>query len=218
MLILDLLSYDMKKQIELLRLAKQVQALAENGNHFSENDYDLERYASLEEIALRMISLISGLSGETIALATPERNGYRTPKVDVRCVIFNDRDEILMVKERIDSCWSLPGGWCDVGYTPSEVAEKEAFEEAGIRVKAGRLLAVFDKKCHDHPEDLFYAYKIFVECRPESLELATGMETLDVGFFARNALPELSTPRNTAGQIDRMFEFRLGHLQWPLLD
>jgi len=54
---------------------------------------------------------------------------------------------------------SLPGGWCDVGYTPTEVAEKEAFEEAGIRVKAGRLLAVFDKKCHDHPEDLYYAYK-----------------------------------------------------------
>ncbi len=208
----------MKQQVELLRLAKQVQALAENGLHFSENDYDLDRYASLEEIALRMISLISGLSDETIALATPERNGYRTPKVDVRCVIFNDRDEILMVKERIDSCWSLPGGWCDVGYTPTEVAEKEAFEEAGIRVRAGRLLAVFDKKCHDHPEDLFYAYKIFVECKAENFDLNTGMETLDVGFFARNDLPELSTPRNTAGQIDRMFEFHHGQLQWPIVD
>jgi len=208
----------MKKQIELLQLAKQVQALAENGLHYSENDFDLDRYGNLEEIALRMISLITGLSNETIEMAIPERNGYRTPKVDVRCVIFNDKDEILMVQERIDSCWSLPGGWCDVGYTPTEVAEKEAFEEAGIRVKAGRLLAVLDKKCHEHPEDLYYAYKIFLECKAESFEIKTGMETLDVGFFARNALPELSTPRNTAGQIDRMFDFHFQRLHWPLID
>jgi hypothetical protein len=137
MLILEIQFTDMNKQIELLQLAKQVQALAENGLHYSENDYDLDRYSNLEEISLRMISLISGLSEKTIEMATPERNGYRTPKVDIRCVIFNERDEILMVQERIDSRWSLPGGWCDVGYTPTEVAEKEAFEEAGIRVNAG---------------------------------------------------------------------------------
>ena len=218
MLILGTESADMNKQIELLQLAKQVQALAENGLHYSENDYDLDRYSSLEEISLRMISLISGLSGETIKMATPERNGYRTPKVDVRCVIFNEQDEILMVQERVDSAWSLPGGWCDVGYTPTEVAEKEAMEEAGIRVKGGRLLAVFDKKCHDHPEDLYYAYKIFLECKPENLEIRPGMETLDVGFFAQAALPELSTPRNTKNQIHKMFDFHHQRLTWPLID
>ncbi len=208
----------MKNQSELLQLAKQVQALAENGLHFSENDFDLDRYTNLEEISLRMLSLISNLSDETIQVETPERNGYRTPKVDVRCVIFNDKDEILMVKERVDSRWSLPGGWCDVGYTPTEVAEKEAFEEAGIKVKAGRLLAIFDKKRHDHPEDLFYAYKIFLECEAESYDIATGMETLDVGFFKQDAYPELSTPRNTSGQIDRMFDFHHHRLQWPIID
>ena len=208
----------MNKQIELLQLAKQVQALAENGLHFSESDWDLDRYTQLEEISIRMLSLISGLSEQSIQVETPERNGYRTPKVDVRCVVFNDKDEILLVKERVDSRWSLPGGWCDVGYTPTEVAEKEALEEAGIQVKAGRLLAVFDKKCHDHPEDLFYAYKIFLECEADNYEIRTGMETLDVGFFARDAMPELSTPRNTAGQIETMFDFHHHRLQWPVID
>lgn len=208
----------MKNQNEMLQLTKQVQALAENGLHFSENDFDLDRYQILEEISLRMLTLITSLPAETIAMATPERNGYRTPKVDVRAVIFNDRDEILMVKERVDSRWSLPGGWCDVGYTPTETAEKEAEEEAGIKVKAGRLLAVFDKKCHDHPEDLFYAYKIFLECEAENYEITTGMETLDVGFFGQDELPELSTPRNTAGQINKMFDFHFKRLQWPVID
>jgi ADP-ribose pyrophosphatase YjhB (NUDIX family) len=208
----------MKNQNEMLQLAKQVQALAENGLHFSENDFDLDRYQILEDISLRMLSLVTGLPAETIEVATPERNGYRTPKVDVRAVIFNNRDEILMVKERVDSRWSLPGGWCDVGYTPRETAEKEAEEEAGIKVKVSRLLAVFDKKCHDHPEDLFYAYKIFLECEAENYEITTGMETLDVGFFKQEELPELSTPRNTAGQIHKMFDFHFKRLQWPVID
>lgn len=208
----------MKNQNEMLQLVKQLQALAETGLHFSENDFDLDRYQVMEEISLRMLSLVTGLPAETIELSTPERNGYRTPKVDVRAVIFNDRDEILMVKERVDSRWSLPGGWCDVGYTPTETAEKEAFEEAGIQVKVSRLLAVFDKKCHDHPEDLFYAYKIFLECEAENFEISTGMETLDVGFFKQDELPELSTPRNTAGQIHKMFDFHFRRLNWPVVD
>ena len=208
----------MKIQNELLQLAKQLQALAENGLHYSENDYDLDRYQIIEEISLRMLSLLTGISSETIAMATPERNGYRTPKVDVRSVVFNDKDEILLVQERIDSRWSLPGGWCDVGYTPTETAVKETFEEAGIPVKVKRLLAVLDKKCHDHPEDLFYSYKIFLECEADSYEIKPGMETLDVGFFSLDSLPELSTPRNTDGQIQLMFDFHFHRHHWPIID
>lgn len=69
---------------------------------------------------------------------TQERNGYQTPKVDIRAVIFNESGEILMVKEKVDGCWSLPGGWADVGYTPSEVAVKEVREETGLEVKNGK--------------------------------------------------------------------------------
>lgn len=203
---------------ELLLLAKRVQAIAESGRHYTDNDYDQDRYTDLAQISARMISLITGRAGEDIKVATVENHGYRTPKVDVRCVIFNDLDQILMVRERVDSCWSLPGGWCDVGFTPTEVAEKEAFEEAGIRVKARRLLAIFDKKCHDHPVDLFYTYKIFMECEAEDYDISTGMETLDVGFFARNELPPLSMPRNTPSQIDRMFDFHNGRIRWPIAD
>jgi ADP-ribose pyrophosphatase YjhB (NUDIX family) len=208
----------MKQQTELLLLAKRIQAIAESGIHYTESDYDRDRYGDLGEISLRMISLITHLSRETVRMATPENNGYRTPKVDVRCVIFNETHKILMVQERIDSFWSLPGGWCDIGFTPTEVAEKEAFEEAGIRVKACRLLAIFDKRCHDHPEDLFYTYKIFMECRAEHFVLNPGMETLDAGFFKQQELPPLSTPRITRYQIDRMFDFHYDRIHWPIVD
>ncbi len=203
---------------ELLRLAKRVQAIAENGLHYSENDYDRDRYQDLEAVSVRMLALLSDQPLERIRELTSEGHGYRTPKVDVRGIVFNNSDEILMVKERVDGHWSLPGGWCDIGFTPSEVAVKEIAEEAGIAVKAERLLAVFDKRCHPHPEELFYTYKLFIECIPQNLAVKTGMETLDVGFFPRHSLPALSTPRNTRNQIDLMFDYHDGKLSWPHID
>jgi ADP-ribose pyrophosphatase YjhB (NUDIX family) len=208
----------MTKQSELLTLAKRVQAIAESGLHFSDSDWDLDRYKDLEKIAMEMIAGITNQPLEIVQVVTPENNGYKTPKVDVRSVVFNDKNEILLVKERVDSRWAMPGGWCDIGFTPMEVAEKEAYEEAGIRVKARRLLAVLDRNRHDHPQDLFYVYKIFIECTAEDFTIATGMETLDVGFFKQDNLPELSTPRNTAGQLDSMFDFHYNRLHWPLID
>jgi len=208
----------MNEKSELLRLAKRVQAIAEGGLHFSESDWDQDRYKDLEKVSMQMISLITNQPLEVVEVLTPERDGYKTPKVDVRAVVFNEKDEILLVKERVDSRWSLPGGWCDIGYTPKEVCEKEALEEAGIVVKGNRLLAIFDKKKHDHPEDLHYAYKIFIECLAEDYSISTGMETLDVGFFKEENLPELSTPRNTKGQIHTMFDFHYNRLNWPVVD
>ncbi len=208
----------MNKKSELLTLAKRVQAIAESGLHYTESDWDQDRYTDLEKISMDMISMITNQPLEVVQVATPDRDGYKTPKVDSRAVVFNKKDEILLVKERVDGNWSLPGGWCDIGFTPTEVAEKEAFEEAGIQVKAKRVLGIFDKRCHDHPEDLHYTYKIFIECTTEDYSISTGMETLDVGFFNQNELPELSTPRNTVGQIDRMFDFHFGKLHWPIID
>jgi ADP-ribose pyrophosphatase YjhB (NUDIX family) len=203
---------------ELLALAKRVQAIAESGLHYTESDWDTDRYTDLEKIALEMISMITNQPIEKVEVITAERDGYKTPKVDVRAVIINEQDEILLVQERVDSRWSMPGGWCDIGFTPVEVAEKEAHEEAGIQVKGEQLLAILDKKCHDHPEDLHYTYKIFIKCSAKDYSISTGMETLDVRFFKQDELPELSTPRNTKGQIDTMFDFHYGRLRWPIVD
>ena len=113
-----------------------------------------------------------------------------------------------MVKETIDGKWALPGGWADVGLSASEVVVKEVNEEAGIDVEAERLLAVFDKKFHPHPPEIYYVYKFFFLCREVSGTLAGGIETSDAQFFAVDQLPDLSTNRNTKSQIEQMFELR----------
>ncbi|MFP3472177.1 NUDIX domain-containing protein, partial [Micrococcus sp. SIMBA_144] len=76
--------------------------------------------------------------------------GYQTPKVDVRGVVFKD-NKILMVKEKIDDQWSLPGGFCDINLSPGENIVKEIKEEAGYDATPVKLLALLDMNKHPHP-------------------------------------------------------------------
>jgi ADP-ribose pyrophosphatase YjhB (NUDIX family) len=113
-----------------------------------------------------------------------------------------------MVRETIDGCWSVPGGWADVGLTPFEMAVKEVREEAGLEVIPVRLLAVLDKKRHNHPPDLFHIYKIFILCRETGGELKGGLETSETGFFGPHDFPPLSEQRITHEQIRLMYAYK----------
>lgn len=189
-----------------LEYAKRVQALARAGITYAENAYDLERYQELSEISVQLMSQISGTGPEQVRGLFTNETGYQTPKTDVRAVVFQN-NKILLVQEKIDNYWALPGGWSDVGYSPGEVAVKETREEAGLEVQAKRLLAVLDKKCHPHPPSPYHTYKIFILCEVLGGSLQPGAETLDVRYFGREELPELSVERGTVSQIQLLFEY-----------
>jgi ADP-ribose pyrophosphatase YjhB (NUDIX family) len=197
----------MYSKYQWLEIARELQSIAQAGLTYSPNKYDLERFEQLQEISKNIVEKYSDLQMEKINTLYEKEEGYLTPKVDVRGVVFRE-NKILMVKETIDGKWSLPGGWADVGLSPSEVVAKEVQEESGLEVKVTRLLAVYDKKCHPHPPDLYYAYKLFFLCEEIGGKVQTGMETSDVSFFPFDQLPELSTGRNTKSQIESMFELR----------
>jgi ADP-ribose pyrophosphatase YjhB (NUDIX family) len=82
-----------------------------------------------------------------------------------------------------------PVGWADVGYSPSEIAVKEVFEETGIECEVQGLIAVLDGL------RLGFArlpmYSILFHCKVIGGELrGHPLETSAVGFFARDALPQ----------------------------
>jgi ADP-ribose pyrophosphatase YjhB (NUDIX family) len=197
---------------------KRVQALAEIGLEFSQNSYDRERYEELQEISLQILTQITDVPVEKIVPVILDKNGYKTPKVDVRAVVFNENDQILLIQEKADNCWAMPGGWADIGYSPSEVAVKECFEEAGLKVKTTKLLAVLDKQKQKMPPAFEYVYKIFLLCKKLNNTISTGTETMDVGWFNEHNLPELSTPRNTVDQIKLMFRYHRGERTEPCFD
>jgi ADP-ribose pyrophosphatase len=198
----------MELEKELLNIAKKIRSMSQNGLLYSTNEYDTERYGELINLSDEIASLISGNDIQVIRECFRIEDDYVTPKVDVRAVVFNEQGEILLVQERADGLWSIPGGWADVGYSPSEVAIKEVKEETGLDVKPLRLLAVMDKKCHPHPPHTHYAYKIFILCELRGGEFNTVFDILDKGFFSQQSLPPLSEERILKSQIDTLFEYK----------
>jgi ADP-ribose pyrophosphatase YjhB (NUDIX family) len=188
-----------------LDIAKRLEAIAQAGLTYTQSDYDKERYEEIRDIGHAIFHHHTNTPLEIIHDLFSDENGYPTPKVDIRSVVFRD-SKILMVREKLDGLWAVPGGWADIGFTPGEVAVKEVKEEAGLDVTPVRLLAVLDKKCHAHPPSPVHVYKMFILCEELGGKLQAGMETCGAEFFGLDALPDLSTARNTFEQIKMMFE------------
>jgi ADP-ribose pyrophosphatase YjhB (NUDIX family) len=192
--------------VNWLDIAKRIQAIAQGGLEFGYDKYDLDRYQQLRDIS---VEIMHGLTDEPVERITElfaSEKGYQTPKVDVRGIVFRE-GKLLMVQEGVDGNWTLPGGWADVAHTPFEVAAKEVWEEAGLKVQPVRLLAVLDKMRWPMPPDKYHIYKLFVLCEDLGGTIASGMETLDAKWMERNEKLQLSTPRTCQEQIDLMYEF-----------
>ncbi|RPJ86915.1 MAG: NUDIX domain-containing protein [Acidobacteria bacterium] len=196
--------------------AKQLQAIAQNGLTYSQNAFDTERYDAVRRVCAEMLATATGLpSGQFMELYAREE-GYATPKVDVRGVVFRPEDgSILLVKERMDGRWTIPGGWADPGQSPQENVAREVLEESGFKTRVVKLLAVYDRSKHPHsPLFPFHVYKMFFLCEIIGGEATENEEISEVGFFRSDSLPDLSVGRVTSAQIARMFEHRL-HPDWP---
>ena len=199
----------MTAEPQWLKWARQVQAIAQTGLHFAASNYDRERYEQLLRLAIEAFAEHSDRSEPEVRAIFDQQEGYATPKVDVRGVVFRG-DEILLVRERSDGRWTLPGGWADVNDSPSEAVEREILEESGFEAKSRRLLALYDRAKHPHlPPFAFHVYKIFIECELLGGSPITSHETTGVGFFGEKDIPPLSESRVLPEQIKRFFEMRL---------
>lgn len=130
--------------------------------------------------------------------------GYQTPKLDSRAAVFKD-GKILLVEE-LNNKWTMPGGWVDHDLSVGENTIKESFEEAGIKVKPVKIIAVQDRKKHNKPEYIYNIIKVMVLCEYISGEFEENIETLSSGFFDIDDLPELSEDRTSLEQVKLSFE------------
>jgi ADP-ribose pyrophosphatase YjhB (NUDIX family) len=178
-----------------LEWAREIQALAQTGSHYAENEYQRQRYRRLMEIAAEIVAEHSNLEYHSVIEAFSTPIGYTTPRVDVRGVVYQDK-RILLVREIMDGGWTLPGGWADVGEIPSIATEREVWEEAGFNVKAKKVIGVYDANRIGRLE-LFHAYKIVFLCEIISGEARISQETSEVAFFGRNEIPEILSGERT---------------------
>lgn len=189
-----------------LKWAKEMQAIAQAGLAFSKDVYDRERFEALRQISVEIMESYTGLEMKKVQDLFTNETGYQTPKVDVRGAIFHEK-QILLVKEKADDRWALPGGFCDIEWSPTENIVKEIKEESGFKAVAKELIAILDTNKHAHPPLPYHYYKIFIHCEIIGGTKQSGVETSEVGFFQKNHLPPLSTKRNTEAQINMLFDY-----------
>ena len=196
-----------------LTWVRQIQAIAQTGLTYTKDVYDIERYHALSTLAAEIAAQHTDTPFTLIRDLFTAEVGHATPKVDVRAAVFC-AEKILLVRERADGLWTLPGGWADVGESPSLAAVREAAEESGYQTRAIKLLALYDRDKHGHPPHPFHIYKLIFQCELLGGAPTQSEETDGVDFFAEHQLPPLSMGRVTAAQIVRLFaHYRNPH--WP---
>ena len=195
--------------------AQRLQSIAQTGLTYAKDPFDQQRYEATREIAAEIIAHSAGLKDTSPVLDFFKGDvGYATPKVDVRAAVFDPQDRLLLVREREDGCWTLPGGWADIGSSPGVNVVREVKEESGYDVEIVKLAALYDRALHGHPPIPSYCYKLFFLCRLTGGAPVHSNETDGVGFFGENEIPPLSLTRVVPAQIRHMFE-HYRHPEWP---
>ena len=172
---------------------RRLQAVSETGLAYATDHHDVKRYEEVARLAAEVAGQGSGLDTHGA--------GHPTPKVDVRGALVRD-GKVLLVREVVDGGWTLPGGWADIGEPPSASVEREFREEAGIPVRAVKLIAVHDRDRHNFPPHEHHIFKLFFLCRGDRRA-------------ARRARPRgrrrrLVRPRRPPAALDRAHDPRPG--------
>lgn len=178
-----------------LEWAREIQAISQTGLHYAENDYQVQRYSRLSEISAEIISSHVNMENSELIEIFNQQVGYATPRIDVRGAVFQ-AGKLLMVRERLDGGWTMPGGWVDVGDTPSGAVEREVYEESGFEVKSRKVIGVYDAN-RSGPLEIFHAFKIVFLCDILSGEARTSDETSEVEFYSKSELPNILSGERT---------------------
>lgn len=190
---------------KFIRLAMEIQSLAQAGLAYTSNVYDIERYERLREISAEMISEKSDMSLEKVKDLFCNETGYQTPKIDTRAAVFKD-GKILLTHEN-NGTWALPGGWCDVLESVKSNTIKEVKEETGLDVETIKIIAVQDRNKHNKPIYAYGVCKIFVLCNLIGGEFVKNIETTETGYFSLDEIPDnLAEEKTNKEQIEMCFE------------
>jgi len=177
-----------------LEWAREIQSLSQTGLTYASTDYETKRYERLTEIAAEIVHTHTRLPKEPVLHNFLAQPGYATAKIDVRGAAIRD-GKILLVQERSDKRWCMPGGWADVGELPSDMVIREVREESGFEVVPQKVVGVYDANRGPTPMEFFHAYKIVFLCEITGGEACPSDETAAVDFFSFNDLPPLSRLR-----------------------
>jgi MutT/NUDIX family protein len=195
------------KTSDFVKYLQRMIALTDTGLTFTKDPFDRERYEDLRGLLSEMLNQASDLDSEEVAEVLKPTSAYATPLMDVRAWIVED-EKICLVRGQGEDSWALPGGFGEVGYSPTENILKEIEEETGFEAKVERLLAVFDTDRFQLQSKQYV--KFVFECKLLAGQFQENQEIADLQFFAIDQLPNLSEKRITKEQIEILWQVYQG--------
>lgn len=195
------------KTSDFVKYLQRMIALTDTGLTFTKDPFNRERYEDLRGLLSEMLNQASDLDSEEVAEVLKPTSAYATPLMDVRAWMVED-EKICLVRGQGENDWALPGGFGEVGYSPTENILKEIEEETGFEAKVERLLAVFDTD-RFQLQSKQYAKFVF-ECKLLDGQFQKNQEIADLQFFAIDQLPALSEKRITKEQIEILWQVYQG--------
>jgi 8-oxo-dGTP diphosphatase len=119
-----------------------------------------------------------------------------------------ERDgELLLVRRAHDpwrGYWCAPAGFCDGGEHPADAAEREAFEETGVRVRVKALFGIWVSEYGDASQaehDLISVAYYLAEPLDADLTPFDSAEVDEVRWFTPSDLPTLVAPPGTFERV-----------------
>lgn len=170
-------------------VADELRAIALLGLRYAENAYDRERYERTLGLSARLVAALEQRSAAEVLGQFKDNLLHISPLAGAEAAVFRD-GKLLLIRRHDDGLWALPGGLVDVGETLAEAAERELWEEVGVRGTAVRLLGVFDSR-RTRSRDKAQLYHVVFQVETDGTPVPSS-EATEVGFFAEVALPALS--------------------------
>lgn len=182
-------------------IADELRAIGQTGLFYArreDDEYDIARYERVLALAARLFALTDTRSADEVLAIYSGDIGVQSPKIAAFGAVFDAEGRILLMQRADNRLWAMPGGMVEVGETAAQAAEREFWEETGVRVRAERLIGIFDNRAYGGRAP-FQTYLIGFMCSHVSGTPHPTSEALDVGYFPEDDLPPL-----TPGARDRV--------------
>lgn len=92
---------------DLLTSQRNMLALIQSGLAFTKDPFDRDRYQKLKTFLLQQMALDPRLDVASLKTALTQDAGYVTPKVDVRALILDAKQRMLLVQDLKTKTWAL---------------------------------------------------------------------------------------------------------------
>ncbi len=132
------------------------------------------------------------------------------PRVAVGAVVFKENRVLLVRRGQppAEDLWAIPGGSVEIGETLQQAAEREIWEETGIRIRAAKPVYTFDVIERDESQGIRFHYVIIdLSADYVSGELAAGDDAVEARWVSAEEIKTLAVNKTTLRLLQSKFHF-----------